>query len=208
MVIQPTWAAGPVVKALRPLLGLISLLLVVAGFGLWAFQAPPPPDKPLQIGGDFTLISGAGEVVDTAVAFAGRPMLVTFGYTTCPDMCPTSLLDMVMAAEQTAVDEAVVFISIDPARDTPAVLAAFTALFSDELTGFTGSSAAVEAVKSEWAVYAARHDEAAFTDYLMDHTTLIFLTDADHRVVESFRSGVGADALAQAISARLFSPMG
>ena len=189
-------------KALRPAVGLLSLALVLAGIALWAFQAPPPPTQPLKIGGDFTLISHAGEPVDTAEAFAGRPMLVTFGYTACPDICPTSLLDMVVAAEQTAVDEALVFVSIDPARDTPETLAAYAALFSGDLTGFTGSPEAVEAVKADWAVYAARHDDDAFSDYLMDHTSLIFLTDAEHRVVETFRSGTPPEALASAIEAR------
>ena len=121
-------------KTLRPAVGLLSLALVLAGIALWAFQAPPPPTEHLQIGGDFTLISHVGEPVDTAEAFAGRPMLVTFGYTACPDICPTSLLDMVVAAEQTAVDEALVFVSIDPARDTPETLAAYAALFSGDLT--------------------------------------------------------------------------
>ena len=186
-------------------MGLLSLALVLAGVALWAFQAPPPPTEPLQIGGDFTLISDAGDPVNTAEAFAGRPMLVTFGYTSCPDICPTSLLDMVVAAEQTAVDEALVFVSVDPARDTPETLAAYTALFSGDLTGFTGSPEAVEAVKADWAVYAARHDDEAFSDYLMDHTSLIFLTDAEHRVVESFRSGTSPEALASAIEARFSS---
>ena len=189
-------------KTLRPAVGLLSLALVLAGIALWAFQAPPPPTEPLQIGGDFTLISHAGEPVDTAEAFAGRPMLVTFGYTACPDICPTSLLDMVVAAEQTAVHEALVFVSIDPARDTPETLAAYAALFSGDLTGFTGSPEAVEAVKADWAVYAARHDDDAFSDYLMDHTSLIFLTNAEHRVVETFRSGTPPEALASAIEAR------
>ena len=192
-------------KALRPAMGLLSLALVLAGVALWAFQAPPPPTEPLQIGGDFTLISDAGEPVNTAEAFAGRPMLVTFGYTSCPDICPTSLLDMVVAAEQTAVDEALVFVSVDPARDTPETLAAYTVLFSGDLTGFTGSPEAVDAVKADWAVYAARHEDEAFSDYLMDHTSLIFLTDAEHRVVESFRSGTPPEALASAIEARFSS---
>ena len=186
-------------------MGLLSLALVLAGVALWAFQAPPPPTEPLQIGGDFTLISDTGDPVNTAEAFAGRPMLVTFGYTSCPDICPTSLLDMVVAAEQTAVDEALVFVSVDPARDTPETLAAYTALFSGDLTGFTGSPEAVEAVKADWAVYAARHEDEAFSDYLMDHTSLIFLTDAEHRVVESFRSGTPPEALASAIEARFSS---
>ena len=192
-------------KALRPAMGLLSLALVLAGVALWAFQAPPPPTEPLQIGGDFTLISDAGDPVNTAEAFAGRPMLVTFGYTSCPDICPTSLLDMVVAAEQTAVDEALVFVSVDPARDTPETLAAYTVLFSGDLTGFTGSPEAVEAVKADWAVYAARHEDEASSDYLMDHTSLIFLTDAEHRVVESFRSGTPPEALASAIEARFSS---
>ena len=79
---------------------------------------------------------------------------------------------------------------------------AYTDLFSPDLHAFTGSSTVIEALKSDWAVYAARHETDAFSDYLVDHTTLIYLTDQDHRVVETFRNGTTAAELAAAITER------
>ena len=160
-------------------------------------------DTPRDVG-DFSLTDHRG-LSFSRDDLRGRWTLIFFGFTHCPDICPTSLLDMVVAAEQTAVDEALVFVSIDPARDTPETLAAYAALFSGDLTGFTGSPEAVEAVKADWAVYAARQDDDAFSDYLMDHMSLIFLTDAEHRVVETCRSGTPPEALALAIEARFSS---
>lgn len=191
-------------RFLGTLVSLTSLLAV--GTLVWAFWPAPKADRPLGIGGDFSLIHETGAEASTATLFAGQPMLVTFGYTFCPDVCPTTLLDMVLAAEATAVEEAMVFVSVDPARDQPEVLAAYTDLFSPALHGFTGPAAQVEAVKADWAVYAARHDTDQFSDYLVDHTTLIFLTDQDHRVVETFRNGTPVPELAAAISARFSDP--
>ena len=87
-------------------------------------------DKPRPIA-EFNMTDHRGKAVGLA-SLQGQWSLVFFGFTTCPDICPTSLLDMVVAAEQTAVDEALVFVSIDPARDTPETLAAYTALFENE----------------------------------------------------------------------------
>lgn len=187
---------------MRVLGGALAVLAIgglAAALALWPAS---PADAPLSIGGDFRLMHESGEIWDTAQAFASQPMLVYFGYTFCPDVCPTTLLDMVVAGEATAVDEALVFVSIDPARDGPADLLAYTDLFDAKLHGFTGTVDAVEAVKAEWAIFSARHDSEEFTDYLLDHTTLIFLTDKQHRVVEVFKDGTTADAIAAAINAR------
>lgn len=187
---------------MKVLWGALSIL-AVCGLGVgYAFWPAPPADGPMQIGGDFTLVHESGERMETAQAFAGRPMLLYFGYTYCPDVCPTTLLDMVTASEATAVDEALMFVSVDPARDTPAELTAYTDLFTPALHGFTGTAAQIEAVKADWAIYAARHDSEEFTEYLLDHTTLVFLTDRDHRVVDVFKNGTPPAAMAAAIDAR------
>ena len=178
-------------------------ILAVCGIGaIYAFWPAPPAERPLQIGGDFELIHESGRLTNTAQAYAGQPLLLYFGYTYCPDICPTTLLDLVTASEETGIDEVVVFVSVDPARDTPAEVAAYTDLFSPRLEGFTGSAAQIEAVKADWAVYAARHDTDVFSDYLLDHTTLTYLTDHDHRVVEVFKSGTAPDVITAAINQR------
>ncbi len=186
-------------KVLGGALGVLAVGILAATFAFWP---APPADSPLSIGGDFRLMHESGEVWDTAQAFANRPMLVYFGYTYCPDVCPTTLLDMVVASEATAVDEALVFVSVDPARDNAADLAAYTDLFDAHLHGFTGTPAALEAVKTDWAIFSARHDSPEFTDYLLDHTTLTFLTDAQHRVVEVFRDSATAATIADTINTR------
>ena len=186
-------------RAFSGALGVLALCLVAALLALWPAR---PALAPLRIGGDFRLIHESGEALDTNVAFADRPMLVYFGYTYCPDVCPTTLIDMVVASEATAVDEALIFVSLDPERDTPAVLRDYTELFSPALEGFTGSAEALETVTAQWAIYSARHDSEAFSEYLLDHTTLVFLTDARHRVVEVFKSGTSAADMTSTIAAR------
>ncbi|MAV47289.1 MAG: SCO family protein [Alphaproteobacteria bacterium TMED89] len=178
-------------------------VIVACGFAVgYAFWPAPPARGPMQIGGDFALIHESGDWLDTAQAFAGRPLLLYFGYTYCPDVCPTTLLDMVTASEATNADEALIFVSVDPARDTAAELKAYTDMFSPDLHGFTGSAAQIEAVKADWAIYSARHDTDEFSDYLLDHTTLVFLTDEEHQVVEVFRNGTSPTAIATSINAR------
>ena len=186
-------------RAFSGALGVLALCLVAALLALWPAR---PALAPLRIGGDFRLIHESGEALDTNVAFADRPMLVYFGYTYCPDVCPTTLIDMVVASEATAVDEALIFVSLDPERDTPAVLRDYTDLFSPALEGFTGGAEALETVTAQWAIYSARHDSEAFSEYLLDHTTLVFLTDASHRVVEVFKSGTSAADMTATIAAR------
>lgn len=177
---------------------ILAACLLAAGYAFWP---APPAQTSLAIGGDFRLLHESGIELDTAEAFKGQPMLVYFGYTYCPDVCPTTLMDMVAASEETEVDEALVFVTIDPARDSADSLLAYTDLFTPALHGFTGDAASIEAVKADWAIYAARHDTEEFSDYLMDHTTLTFLTDRDHRVVEVFSGGTPPDVIASAINA-------
>ena len=186
-------------KALGGAFVVLAVCLLAAGYAFWP---APPATTPLAIGGDFRLMHESGVELDTAEAFKGQPMLVYFGYTYCPDVCPTTLMDMVSASEATDVEEVLVFVTIDPARDSAADLLAYTDLFTPALHGFTGDAASIEGVKADWAIYAARHDTEEFSDYLMDHTTLIFLTDRQHRVVEVFRGGTASDIMASAINAQ------
>jgi len=178
------------------------VVLLCLGAAVYAFWPAPPAQQALTIGGDFELRHETGAMVRTAEAFAGQPMLVYFGYTFCPDVCPTTLLDMVVASEMTTVDVSLVFVSVDPARDGPEELSAYTDLFTQALHGFTGSAATLEAVKEQWAIYSARHETEEFSEYLVDHTTLIFLTDRNHQVVEVFKNGTKPEIIAEAINAR------
>ena len=121
-------------KALGGAFVVLAVCLLAAGYAFWP---APPATTPLAIGGDFRLMHESGVELDTAEAFKGQPMLVYFGYTYCPDVCPTTLMDMVSASEATDVEEALVFVTIDPARDSAADLLAYTDLFTPALHGFT-----------------------------------------------------------------------
>ena len=135
----------------------------------------------LAIGGPFSLIDGHGKVV-TDRDFRGRIMLIYFGYTHCPDACPTALsdiaasLDKLPAAKRQQV--APIFITVDPQRDTPAVIGDYAAAFGPEIIGLTGSQQAVTAAEQEFHVYAQRHP-LEHGDYAMDHSSVLYVMGRD-----------------------------
>lgn len=160
-----------------------------------------------RIGGPFTLTNHRGETV-TDADFLGRPMLVYFGFTYCPDVCPLSLQAMGAALEQMPAEDAArfqtVLISVDPERDTPDALADYVTaeVFPDNLMGLTGTPEQIRDVARAYRVYYARvEDENTIADYLVDHLSVIFLMDADGQFAEIFPHGtppaVIADRLQQ-----------
>ena len=140
------------------------------------------------IGGPFTLTDPTARPLPTA-DFKGEPTLVFFGYTHCPDICPTTLasLSQVLAALGPDKKAAALFITLDPERDTPAVLKDYLSSFDPRIVGLTGSPAALEAVEREYRVYAKKVP-AQGGDYSMDHTGLVYLMDKHGDFVESFNA--------------------
>jgi protein SCO1 len=139
------------------------------------------------IGGPFNLIDQNGEPI-TDADIKGRPFLVFFGYTHCPDICPTTLFDVseVMHALGKDADRTgALFITVDPERDTPAVMKNYLSSFDPHLRGATGNNAAVDAAEKAYRVYAKKvHTENG--DYSMDHTALVYLMDKQGRFVAPF----------------------
>lgn len=137
-----------------------------------------------QVGGPFRLVDQNGAVV-TEETFRGKVMLVTFGYTFCPDVCPTTLATIGQALDllgPDAKDVQPIFITIDPERDTPEVLAAYVPNFHPALIGLTGSPEAIATVAKAYKVYYGRSgDTASTTDYLMDHSSVTYIMDRDGR---------------------------
>jgi len=145
----------------------------------------------VPIGGPFSLINQDGARV-TDADFAGRPMVIYFGFTYCPDVCPLSLNKLAIALEIVG-DEADAFqpilITIDPERDTPEQLALYVAShgFPEHLVGLTGTLEEIQAVADAYRVYFSKvnsPDTAA--DYLMDHTSVLYLMDANGRFADAF----------------------
>jgi protein SCO1/2 len=140
------------------------------------------------IGGPFKLIDQNGKPI-TDQDMKGKPYLVFFGYTHCPDICPTTLFELseVMRALGPDADKTrALFISIDPERDTPAAMKDYLSSFDPHLMGATGDAKAIGVAEKEYRVYAKKVP-GENGDYSMDHTALVYLMDKDGRFVAPFR---------------------
>ena len=153
-----------------------------------------------MIGGPFTLEDGQGRRV-TDRDFRGKYMLVYFGYTFCPDVCPTTLNEVAGAMEQLgakADQVQPIFITVDPKRDTPAVVKQYAAAFSPRLVGLTGDQASITAVAKEYRVYAAtRRTGEGPDDYTVDHSSILYLMGPDGAFVAPIRADEPADQMAK-----------
>jgi len=142
----------------------------------------PPP-----IGGPFKLIDQDGKP-NTDQDFKGRPLLVFFGYTHCPDICPTTLFEMseVLHALGNDADRVnALFVTVDPERDTAAAMKDYLSSFDPHLRGATGSQAEIDAAEKAYRVYAKKVPTKD-CDYSMDHTALVYLMDKDGRFIAPF----------------------
>jgi protein SCO1/2 len=182
-------AAGAFVAGLV-LVGAIALLLVGRG------QGPSLPQV-ASIGGPFSLTDQNGRIV-TDQNFKGRPFLVFFGFTHCPDICPTTMFEIseIMRKLGPAGDRVgAVFISVDPERDTPKALKDYVSSFDPRIVALTGDEAAIAAVaKSYRAVY--RKVPLKEGGYTMDHTAIVYLMGKDGRFITPFNMRRNADAAA------------
>jgi protein SCO1 len=140
-----------------------------------------------QIGGPFRLIDQNGKAV-TDQDFKGKPFLVFFGFTHCPDVCPTTLFDMSEVMKSLGPDAdriGAVFITVDPQRDTAASLKDYLSNFDPHVEGLTGDAAALAAVAKEYRVYYKKVPLEG-GDYTMDHTAIVYLMDKDGHFVSPF----------------------
>ena len=157
-----------------------------------ALQAP-------SIGGPFTLTATDGSTV-TDETYRGKIMLAYFGYTSCPDACPTALNDIAEAlAELGPLADRIqpLFITIDPERDTREVLANYVRAFDPRIVGLTGTPEQIAAAAKAYGVYYAPYKTADAPDgYLMDHTSVVFVMNEAHRFVASFTQDTPATQMA------------
>lgn len=161
------------------LIGLVLLFLVMGGGRNIA--------APAAIGGPFQLTDQTGATV-TDKSLQGRPTLIFFGFTHCPDVCPTSLFEIseVLRAMGPDADRVnAYFISVDPERDTPAAMKDYLSSFDPHLKGLTGDPEVMAKVTSEYRVYAKKVP-LKDGDYTMDHTALVYLMDRDGHFVAPF----------------------
>ena len=166
-------------------------------------QLPPG----ISLGGQFSLVRQDGAAV-TERDYAGRWLLVYFGFTYCPDVCPTELgriADVIDALGPAGERITPVFITIDPQRDTPAALADYTSRFHPRMQGLTGSAEQIRDVASRYRVYFQRSSNQDSSHYLMDHSSFIYLVGPDSRVRTLFRPDTSTDEMIRAVSGQLRS---
>lgn len=186
----------------RWMIPLLGLLLVLALTQLPRLLQMPPAAS--SIGGPFTLTDQHGhDVKDTD--FGGKLMLVYFGYSFCPDVCPTTLNQVVLALRALTAEQqaqiAPIFITVDPERDTVAQMADYVSSFSPALIGLTGTAAQINAVSKEYHVYAKKAGTGA--NYGVDHSSILYLMGKDGRFLHHFDGNISAKDLARGLEQAL-----
>lgn len=158
---------------------LIGILVLIAGAMYEKRQegAPSNTQGLVQIGGAFKLTTHTGAtLVDTQMV--GKPYLVFFGYTHCPDICPAALYDMTLLLQslgEDGKDLKVLFVTVDPERDTPEVMKNYLQNFHPNIIGLTGSIAEVDQMVRSYRAYAKKAPPSSSGDYAMDHSTGIYM---------------------------------
>ena len=155
-----------------------------------------------KIGGPFVLVNGDGQTV-TDQTFRGKWMLVYFGYTFCPDVCPTTLNNFAQALVSLrgdAKDLAPIFITVDPQRDTAKVVGAYVKAFDPRFVGLTGSQTQVAAVAQEYHVYYAKQPGSGDgNDYLIDHSSFIYLMSQQGKFVKVMPGSLSGGEIADTV---------
>ncbi|MFD1702521.1 SCO family protein [Methylopila henanensis] len=161
----------------------------VLAFSLIHFSKPggEVATQASSVGGPFTLVDQNGATV-TEKDVAGKPYLVFFGFTHCPEVCPTALADITQVFEALGPDAEkaqALFVTVDPARDTPEALKSYLDSFSPRIRGLTGAQEQVDATVKVFRAYAKRVPLDG-GDYTMDHTALVYLMDRNGAFVAPF----------------------
>lgn len=180
---------------------IIGVSLLIGVGALYLLLSLKTPDKPLagqvniyednaEIGGDFELIDQNGELFNSD-ELKGKLSLIYFGFTSCPDICPTSLNKITKAVEilsENKIDIVPVFITIDPSRDTPAVLKEYLKHFHPKFIGLTGDEKQIREVADKFKIYYAKaaSENDNDQDYMLDHSSFTYLMDKNGKYLKHF----------------------
>ena len=192
------WAVWTVAIVVAAGLGWVISDLLVPGGGTLVSKMEKVATP--AIGGPFNLIDGDGKPVADA-DFRGKYMLIYFGYTHCPDACPTALQDMADALERLGPEAsqqiAPIFITVDPERDTVGYIKGYAQQFDPRFVGLTGSADQVAAAARAYRVYFRKSTQDA--DYLMDHSSIIYLMGRDGKFLAHFTHQTSPEQMAAAL---------
>ncbi len=197
------------IKAILAALVLVSVALLAGRHYLgWFANGADAPQPVPAVGGPFTLVDHDGRA-RTEADFRGRSMLVYFGFTYCPDVCPTALTAVAQALDRLGPDAdkiAPVFITVDPERDLPEQLKEYVRHFHPRMTGLTGTKEQIAAVAKAYRVYYAKvrpqgapGEKTPEDEYTMDHTSITYLMGPDGKFVAHFSHGTEPEAMAARI---------
>ncbi|UCM85991.1 MAG: SCO family protein [Rickettsia endosymbiont of Culicoides impunctatus] len=174
----------------------VGLLITIVSFYLWlSFDTPQKPlagrgggyNDDVQIGGKFELTDQDGNIFNSD-SLKGKLSLIYFGFTYCPDICPTSLqkiMEVINTLDKYKIDVEFVFITIDPKRDTSVVLKEYLKHFNSKFIGLTGNEQQIKEVADKFKVYYAKIDTNS-EDYMLDHSSFVYLMDRQGKYVKHF----------------------
>ncbi|HEY7459848.1 MAG TPA: SCO family protein [Xanthobacteraceae bacterium] len=188
---------GRYARILAMLAAFLAGAAALAGVTLVLWPREPAATRVSDVGGAFKLTDHNGHAV-TEADFKGKPFLVFFGFTHCPDVCPTALFDMSEALRRLGPDAdraRALFITVDPERDTPEKLKQYLSSFDPRIVGLTGTPDEIAAVTKTYKVYAKKVPTEG-GDYTMDHSAIVYLMDRQGRFVAPFNLKRPADQAA------------
>ena len=166
--------------------GTVVVAAIVIGLAALKLTGSLETPRAALIGGPFALQDGEGKTISDQT-LRGRPFLVYFGYTHCPDVCPTELARISDILTQMG-DKSIpaLFITVDPQRDTPKTMADYVSSFNSRIIGLSGSPQAIEAAEKAYRVFARKGPSQPDGDYSMDHSSIVYLMDKTGAFVEAF----------------------
>ena len=159
----------------------VAMALVAGGFLLLRKPAQRPPVQSIELssmGGPFTLVGSDGQPFSSA-KLNGKPYVIFFGFTHCPDVCPTTLARLVKLRQQLRAGEQpfeILFVTVDPERDGPSEVGKYAELFNSPIVGLTGSPAQIEQVKKQFGIFSEKVEQSG-GDYTVNHTSTVLLFD-------------------------------
>ena len=198
-------------KTKEALIPYLLLVAAMAGGLIWHESENVPglgrtvTSGQIAVGGPFALTDQNGDRRGSK-DFHGKYQLIYFGYTFCPDVCPTTLAVMSQALDKMGIDAGrivPIFITIDPERDTPKVLKSYMDAFGPSFVGLTGSQSQIAAVEKEYRVYAKKQPLDNKGNYGIDHSSVIYLMGPDGRLVTFYDELISPDALEKDLKAKI-----
>jgi cytochrome oxidase Cu insertion factor (SCO1/SenC/PrrC family) len=197
-------------KTKEALIPYLLLAAAVAGGLLWHQSEMLPQlghtivSGQIAVGGPYALTDQDGRT-RSSTAFSGKYQLIYFGYTFCPDVCPTTLAVMAAALDKMGAAQArivPIFITVDPARDKPSVLKKYLAAFGPRFVGLTGTPGQIAQVEKEYRVFAKKQPLAG-GNYGMDHSSVIYLMGPGGKLVSFYDGAASPDDLAKDLREKL-----